>query len=514
MMPFRPSLASVVLVAGATLACQYLFGEYEVERGDDTPRRIVCVAGEYRCNGERLERCRGDRSGYRLVDLCATPDQCNLNTDSCRPCVPGEVHCRGSVLEVCTDQSTWQVGEDCQTRALCEQARRAGGTTCPAPVCAPGELRCEGATLLGCREGRDGWEVIDVCESAALCQQGILAGRTPAGCEPPACQPGEHRCEGARLLRCNADSTGWDERADCVDPGACSASTASCGPCPPGSYECSGAELRRCTDTGTFESARQCDAPALCDAANATCLPAQCDSPGEVRCRPDLGVYALEECTADRTWKLVRYCAAEVLCNAEARRCEPAACVPGTLRCRNQERERCSADGTEWISQEVCAPGSVCDPEAGCVEGCTPGETRCNNVYLEECRDGTWTRLERCATSGLCDAEGRQCLAPECGEALGTAKCEGGLLYQCRADRNGWETVTCQGSQICYAGPPASETSPNGLDSGRCTHCVPGTLSCDGTVLRRCDAAGESNLPVAECPGGCTVIDGTAHCAG
>ncbi len=514
-MPLRPSLASIVLLAGATLGCQHLFGEYEVEPVVETSRQIVCVAGEHRCNGERLERCRGDRSGYRLVRICESADQCNLNTDSCRPCVPGEVHCRGSVLEVCTESSTWQTGGDCQTRALCEQARGTGSAVCPLPVCEPGALRCDGAYLLRCRADLDGWEIAEVCASAALCEAGAGAGRTPARCEPPVCQPGEHRCDGARLLRCNADSTGWDEVTVCAEPGACSASTASCDACTPGTHECNGAELRRCTDAGAFETIRTCDAPALCDADGATCAPAECDEPGEVRCRPELGLYVLEECTTDRTVRRITTCAAEVLCNAEARRCEPAACVPETRRCRDQERERCSVDGTEWIPEEVCPEGTLCDPAGGCVAGgCTPGAARCNDVYLEECTDTGWVRRERCETSGLCDPDGRRCRAPECGEALGTARCEGDFLFQCTADRSDWTQVTCPANRSCIAGPPASETSPIGLDRGQCAVCVPGSLSCDGKRLVRCTPNGEANQLIAECPNGCTASDGTAHCAG
>src|SRR6185295_5117015 len=95
-----------------------------------------------------------------------------------------------------------------------------GGDSVPPPVpppdyaCAPRQLHCEGAALQICREDRSGFRTARVCSSAPLCCTDPSVCPNP-GCQPPACTPGDFKCDDRVLSVCNEGLTGWTPLSTC-----------------------------------------------------------------------------------------------------------------------------------------------------------------------------------------------------------------------------------------------------------------------------------------------------------
>src|SRR5690606_38512868 len=114
------------------------------------------------------------------------------------------------------DQTGFEnVGAPCETRGLCNDDNPAA--FCQPPVCQRGplsgtEFRCEGATLLRCNDQHTGYDAINTCATAGLCNAGLGF----AGCQPPVCAPGETRCSGNFVQQCNAERTGFVNVEQCA----------------------------------------------------------------------------------------------------------------------------------------------------------------------------------------------------------------------------------------------------------------------------------------------------------
>jgi hypothetical protein len=138
----------------------------------------ICCFPQTRCNGQFLQICNADATGFELLQDCGSPGLCDSIRGAClASCVPGRTRCNGSELERCNNDGT---GFDniayCATPALCELGQQLG--TC-ATGCAPGEARCSGSTLMRCNEGQTGYEIVEVCPSA--CDPGIGCVSADAG---------------------------------------------------------------------------------------------------------------------------------------------------------------------------------------------------------------------------------------------------------------------------------------------------------------------------------------------
>ncbi len=215
-----------------------------------------CIPETHRCNDKQLEVCGSDGS-WSLVDACATADECNLNSDSCRPCTVGEFQCNAGIIQQCANTETWTEIQQCDSEETCFVADDRKSASCTPQACAVGgQHRCNGAQLLRCTLARDREVEVASCPDPALCDpvaadaqasQGLLAT-----CLTP-CTAGELRCVGAELQTCNAFGNGWDVIATCASDAECSVSAGTCQPCTLGTIECNGALLRRCNETGAWE---------------------------------------------------------------------------------------------------------------------------------------------------------------------------------------------------------------------------------------------------------------------
>lgn len=411
----------------------------------------VCRGGEYRCVGGKLETCTSDRTGFEFVQDCGSAEQCNVNLAQCGSCVPGNYQCNQGALSVCTTGSSWGTPMQCSPPDRCSVSPDRKTGECTAQACNKEAYSCQGAQLVRCDKDGTVPQPIELCASPALCTQASM-GSGIVACPQPACELNSFNCNGSMLQKCNADRTAFVDVMPCNADSPCNP-TGTCGKCTENSVHCQGAALLRCNASGVFEKQQDCATPGLCDPVEGVCQPPTCDNPGEGMCESGSG--RLLVCSNDLKWEQKYFCDSHALCNAADRRCETPLCEAGAKRCDQNRLQECNPELTGWRSADPCPQGSQCDllAESGCSASCSEGKYRCNDVFLETCKTGTWTRIDRCQSTKLCSVtaqqDGGECLAPECKE--GELRCVNQDLQRCRPDLT-WETIrSCEGTTQCDA---------------------------------------------------------------
>jgi hypothetical protein len=510
------------------------------DRGQPGCRAPICSAGEFRCQGDALEQCNPGQTGFLPVDRCAGSLYCNASLGRCteQPCdaAQREQQCNGRTqVECLPGRSDWSPIDECITHELCTTGARA----CAPPACRisnpssqPSPYICTSGNLLRCNDEQTGWEYVETCLNTANCYALIdeLVGDPYArnmptgqlerlGCTPPDCTPGRYRCDGADLLLCNANRTGYLDRMDtCTGPRYCNASAGRCTPepCSVGDHQCSGDEYQVCTLAG-WEGIETCSSGAPCEATSG-CQETLC-RPNEYLCDGA----QLERCNVSRTgWIPVKTCQTSALCDVAAKRCDPPVCEPEARRCTAAGAlERCNSGRTGWEQSGDCgalaglAPGAngsaLCDPSGAgrCLSGaaCMSGALRCNGAELERCGDNAWHPYAHCSTAAQCDVSSGTCLTPACDP--GSFRCviasnppvvpdEGasrrGLTLQvCNTSGTGFESVeSCAALELCDEA------------HGQCDICDP-TLPplCSGNRLLVCTADGQEQTLYKVCTEGC-----------
>lgn len=409
----------------------------------------TCVPGEYRCEGTALEVC--GEGGWTLAEDCGDSNACNLNSDSCRPCTPMEYQCQGKSLLLCSNESVWTEVAECSSQATCSVTPDKSSGACAAvdPRCTTPLMHvCDDGQLLRCNESLDQLVVIDNCPRPELCDAAAADRQAQdqklATCLV-ACTPDAIRCAGAEFQRCTAVGV-WEALMGCDSPAACSAKlgTTGCSACTPGTLECNDGELRRCAPDSPngWELVQDCGAAALCNEAAGQCDAAGCPAPGQTRCED-----GLEKCLPDQSeFDTIDYCDGD-LCNANDAKCDTRACDEHEKRCWEGALQECDDSLRSWDTLEVCDADESCSLDGCTKSDCQEGEYRCNDVYLETCRAGTWEREERCATHALCDTEDKRCNAPTCD--INEYDCAGSSLRRCNSKRTGWdERGDCAGDGL------------------------------------------------------------------
>jgi hypothetical protein len=324
-----PPLVAILSAFALVLApaCQAVFGDYKVDLSALGAQ--VCAVDQYRCTNDALEVCATNRSHWEVFATCRSAGECNLNADTCRPCVPGvERQCQDSLLFGCDAAGQWQKLKECPTAALCS----ASAGDCLPAVCSPSEHRCQAdGTLERCNADRTGWQKITTCATAADCNAAAADAQAKAG-EPVTC-----------TLSCSRGS------------GACAAPTCDT----PGSLRClrDNSSLQRCSETYQWAMLSQCTTFQLCNAELGRCEDARC-AENERRCTGNI----VERCKGDRTgWVSVQTCPSGTLCDPSAAagaECVPGACTSGQTRCNSLFVETC--DGTSWQRSKRCE--KKCNP--------------------------------------------------------------------------------------------------------------------------------------------------------
>ncbi|HYP75602.1 MAG TPA: hypothetical protein VER12_06605, partial [Polyangiaceae bacterium] len=432
------------------VACQVALGDFTI---DTTKLAVSCESGSLRCAAKQLQSCVSGNE-WRVLATCPLADSCNLRSLNCAACEPGSYQCNGSQPQLCDAGSHWvTAGSACASASLCDVPEDGSPANCKPPGCpAAGQVQCQDGHLQRCPLSQTSWQDIEICASPALCDleraKAQLAAGKPATCVLPSCSAGQFNCDTGSPRPCKADRTGWDTATTSCAGATCNAATGDCSECAIGSYVCSGQDLKRCGEQRTWETSSACSSALACNTgATPNCDPPSC-TPGEFRCNT---ISALERCRSDGTkWEPIEQCMNRVLCNPNATRCEVPRCPgAGAKRCQGNTQQTCRADLTGWDELIVCPASGSCDPERGCLDApCSSGAYRCNDVSLETCSNGAWTRLASCQTSALCNASLHVCTAPSC--APGERQCQGNVLRRCNAARDGWDELeTCSGHTKC-----------------------------------------------------------------
>jgi hypothetical protein len=466
-------------------------------RGSPRCVRPTCAAGEHRCTETGvLEVCNADRDGYDPIEACIGSPFCNAvaadnGQPGCEdaPCDPREQQCNGAQIQVCTqDQTRFDpVGAPCETRGLCNDDNPLGAF-CQAAACQRGpfsgsEFRCQGASLLRCNDQHTGFDGIGTCATPGLCNAALGF----AGCQPPVCAPGETRCSGNFVQRCNEQRTGFDNIEQCA-AGTCDSFAGRCSdPCTVGTARCNAqGNLEECRNLLTGrEITGRCGSPQLCDATARTCRtpPAGCTADGVRRCRQAGATSVLEECTDGRSrFNTLDTCGAGEICDLNDIRCDT--CQQGSqATCEGNNLVTCASNGQSELVTP-CANGclSVTDGPDRC-RNCAPGSVSCEGRQLVVCRQGNGEEVldrENCDTGALCQATIAGCTGEAC--RCETSACDVGER-QC----NGNQPEVCNAGQTGFvADGPSCGAAGCDEDTGRCFACAVGDVRCSAGQLQGC----------------------------
>jgi hypothetical protein len=542
---------------------------------DDNPAArcdpAVCQRGplsgtEFRCQGNVLQRCNDQHTGFDTLNTCATPGLCNagLGFNGCQPpvCAPGQTRCSGDFLQVCNSQRT---GFD-------NLERCAGGTCdsnagrCSDP-CVVGTARCNSqGQLEECRDRLVGRQVTALCSSPQLCDAVARTCRQP----PPGCTAdGVHQCvrQGANTLLqvCSDGRSRFSTVDTCTGGEICDPNNAPpnqniCDACAQNSQPtCAGNDLVSCSADGLTPSRVTC--PNGCQVVDSgpdrcrNCVPgsARCDGAGLLVC---VSGGAANEFLERRPCTTAGACATTLAaCGAGANgqncSCAPGVCTAGQRDCRGNQPIRCSDDLTAFVNDGPSCGTRVCFPRPGSTDrpagtcGCTPGQdVKCVGGILQTCTPtGVFEDDPRFIRGGvLClpgpNGTGQRALSCNgntvrddtcslgCSVEKGCAECDASFRPVCdgpasRTVCNGGELLEeqpCVGAQsnacveaICEAGAcnpnaPRDDGTPcaNGgaCENGVCARCGDGSINGD----EQCDTA-----EARSCPAGQT---GSIRCVG
>lgn len=172
---------------------------------------------------------------------------------------------------------------------------------------------------------------------------------------------------------------------------------------------------------------------------------------------------SLRRCNSFGQWDEPSPCA--FVCDPQAAQCT-GVCTPESAHCSSKTIETCSALG-QWIPGQTCP--NICT--AGeCTGSCSPGAQNCSDAIRQTCNlQGAWDDVEICPNICKLDNGVAQC-SGVC--RPGTFKClNNRTLQTCGADGTWGSTAAC--TYACVGNSCGGS-------------CVPGTKTCDGSVLRSC----------------------------
>lgn len=237
-------------------------------------------------------------------------------------------------------------------------------------------------------------------------------------------------------------------------------------------------------------------------------------TPGEHACSPD---GHLQTCQAgDPPAFDAGLACGEGKCSARIATC--LKCVPGDFQCANNLLQQCNIFGSAYEDSAVCDSKAACSAagQKGFCVHCKPGTSSCEASLVHvlgavsDSAEYLSTDLETCNLDGsgtdtaqVCVAESSLCdpVAKKCSSCVpGTYSCEGSSLNVCSADGSGYNY-----KQSCQA--------PNGAcnaTTGKCepAACNNGSYQCQENVLQVCNNGAYTRLDVCESKDLCDANNG------
>ena len=448
---------------------------------------VNCTEGETRCDDNRVMICNESKTGFDVHETCTTAEPNKVST-----CTNG--YCSTQ----CDDNSVQDESGNCVTK-----------------VCDPYEFKCEGTNVMQCNPFGTEFTLAEECSpydpnGVALCKNGQCSWRCKDNyinidnvCELVACEPGEKRCDGDRVMVCNSMGIGYDvektcesddhylmiscENNDCVSgcmdgytdvDGVCTKII-----CEPNALGCDGDKIVKCNSTGTaYEPKESCttsdphaaptcknaactkvcnnnyiDVDGTCTQVACTAGQKLCDGSRVVQCNSDgTGYTLLTDCDSidpnatgichkmsDDVFQCQKTCKdgyAEN--NMNGGKCMKIICSEGERKCSGSSILPCHSSGTMWDhwNEETCTTDKA---HAHAI--CSSIDLSCQTV----CDDG-YTDIDGVCVETVCTPNSVSCIDAN---TVGICKSDGtgyeGEPISCRADQKCDQGV-CKCKQIGY----------------------------------------------------------------
>jgi hypothetical protein len=409
----------------------------------------------------------------------------------------------------------------------------ASGSAQPQACANEGAHRC--AMTAGAREVCSGgvWSPFDSCPAGTVCTAAATGEDGVCLSASEACRGSSNEavCDGqGTLILCGADTV-VTEMTSCPSVRHCKLgmATKSCAMCVPGGedgFKCQGAMLLKCAADGTgYAPLETCATEALCNPTAGACTMGACTQ-GQLRCQGDV----LQKCKSDLTgFEMLKTCRSN-LCDAQAGACDE--CVPGFSECKSDSvAARCSEDGAKL--EMVTCPSNTprCVGAGKCVE-CTTNDdcdfVCTNQTCTGECKPGDGKQHCNGTTPQTCDSRGKlvpgKIVAGKCdAECTPGApfECEGTTKVECKADGTFKRTANAipdcaecrpqqtkcdtarKMSQLCNS---QGKWQDKGVTKECGADCTPSTSGC---ALGAASAGGQSHF-IQECwgsDGACRIVD-------
>jgi hypothetical protein len=478
--------------------------------------------GAFRCSDTGvLERCRDDLTAWTSDSVCASAAHCDAGAGACmlEPCSAGEYQCNGAKLEVCNAERTGrEVVAICDSEGLCQLTLEQGLTKCVPPRCAAGDYHCDGAQPQICNAGFTGYR-----NNGTACSTADLCNDTTGTCNPAACEPGQTTCVGAQPMECNPGQTDYAPKGSpCASVALCNSGTGTCGDveCVPGQVRCdplAPTHFQRCNAMlNGWDECDTCATDRLCSvslASATTCDATSCQEPTcaltDTWCggTDNRGLYKCPASRINTEAELLDVCATPGLCqltHAESKvLCTEPSCELTDLWCGGTGERTLYKCPPSRINFEAAAL-DTCETKGLCVEAHAQGRTSCpepecavgqmqcggtGNRALRRCNSERtdYDTCDTCDTAALCTASLTQtmCNSSSCRVCVaGQKQCTGSQLQVCNATRDGWTNLQlCGSSALCMSSlTPASQMT--------CDACAAGTPRCAGAQPQVCNDPG------------------------
>lgn len=359
----------------------------------------VCDPVDRRCEGNTVEACRSDGSGWELSDDCdATQQSCAQGECIDRICTPDELFCKDGNAHKCSaDGFSSTLSDSCSQDEYCDEG------ACVIRACTPLAPTCVLDVVGTCApDGRSAaiHEESEDCEAGGkVCWDGA--------CEIKACEPNTFFCDGDSVFTCEDNGTRPSHLQDCGNATYCleNGGAASCVPnlCSPTVPTCNGNRPAVCNDDGSGYQSSEAECPEGEHCVLGTCLPIVCE-PGDYFCGPDGDVLL---CDANGTTASVADdCTLNEYCEEGATTCKQDRCTANQPTCDGNAAATCAPDGSGPL------PGATpCEEGYLCVSGtcrevyCAPNQKYCENESLIRLCNSTGTGFSSeayCTTNTHC----------------------------------------------------------------------------------------------------------------